>query len=403
MSTSLLYHAFKVKHYKYLKTEYVSGQIIFHIEKKEKYRVCPVCGSREVGKKSEKIRMIKTFPIGKKQVWFAVHVWRIKCKTCKRVRQESMDEICYPKKHWAKSLERYILELLNHMTVQDVAEHLGLHWNTVKNIHKENLKKLHKRIKYNKLHYIGVDEVAIKKGHKYLSVVVDLETGAVVWVWEGRKADGLEKFLLKLKKAHAPIKAIAMDMWKPYIKAVEKYYGKEKIVFDRYHVLADYNRMLDELRRQQEREAPDEFKGIFKGTKYLLLKSKEKIEHSTEALKKLKELLSVNHALNVAYVMKEQLSLLWECEDRVSAETHIHNWLCEARASKIAELQKFANRLERHLYGILNYFEHRITTARVEGLNNKIKLLKRQAYGFRDTEYFKLRIYFLHKSRYALV
>lgn len=233
--------------------------------------------------------------------------------------------------------------------------------------------------------------------------LVDLETGRVVWVDEGRDISSIEPFLKSLKRAKALIKAIAMDMWPAYISAVSEYYSYNVIVFDHYHVISGYNKMLDELRRKEAAVAPITEKKVYVGTKYLLHKGKEKIEDSVTPRSKLDNLLKINQSLNIAYIMKEELRALWKRVSRKEAEKYLDNWLKQAWSSGIIPLIKFANRMAGHRIGILNYFDHRITTGKVEGTNNKIKVLKRQAYGFRDMEYFKLRIYALHEARYAII
>ena len=402
MSTSVLYHGFGVRGYRYLKTEYEKGELIFHIEKKEEDTFCAECGSREVIKQGRVVRWIRTLPIGKRKVWLAVHLHRLECKECGALRLEPL-LIAFPKKHWTKSLGHYIVNLLKHATVKDVAEHLGMSWDTVKEIHAWALRKRFKKRKIQHLRHLGVDEIAIRRGHYYLTIVVDLESGAIVWVREGREEASLEPFLKRLKKAKAKLKAIAMDMWKPYISVTSRYYGAEIIVFDRYHVIANYNRMLDELRRQEAAAAPENEKEIYKGTRYLLLKNREKIQNGSTAKAKLDRLLTLNRHLNIAYILKEELRIFWSQPNFQEAEVFLNNWIEKAENSGIRLVEKFAKTLRTHRSGLLNYFNHFITTGKVEGLNNKIKTLKRQAYGFRDTEYFKLRLYFLHESTYALI
>jgi transposase len=311
MSTSILYHGFGVKGYEYLKTEYKKGEILFHITKQEHLRCCVKCGSKEVIKKGLILRKVKTVPIGKRKVFLMIHIQRLLCERCCALRQESTEEICIERKRWTRMLERYVLELVKRMTIKDVAEHLHMSWNTVKEIHRIALEREYKRRKIKHLRHPGVDEIAVRKAHKYLTIVVDLETGIVVWVGEGRGVESLAVFLRKLKRIRAPVEAIAMDMWRAYINAVQRYYGKEVIVFDRYHVIAEYNRMLERLRSQQVRQAPAELKNLYKGSRYLLLKSSEKMASDEQASKRLQRLLEVNHELNVAYILKEQLCLLW--------------------------------------------------------------------------------------------
>jgi len=347
-------------------------------------------------------RKLRTLPIGNRPVFLVIHLHRLLCASCNSLKLEAL-EVSFPKKRWTKNLGRYIVDLMQHATVEDVARHLGMSWDTVKDIHRWALKRKFKRRKIKHLRYLGVDEVAVRKGHRYLTVVVNLENGQVVWVGEGRETASLEAFLKRLKCAHAPIKAIAMDMWPAYIKAVCKYFSPEIIVFDRYHIISDYNKTLDELRRQEAAAAPARYKQVYTGVRYLLLKGKEQIRDGTSAKEKLNRLLELNQSLFTAYILKEELRCFWNCNTRQQAEEYLANWLDKAWASGINLLKKFANKLAGHRSGILNYFDHRITTSKVEGINNKIKVLKRQAYGYRDMEYFKLRIYFLHNSRYALV
>ena len=402
MSTSILYHGFGVCNYKYVKTEYSRGGIIFHIEKSPDKQRCAEYGSRSVIKKGHFLREIRTLPIGKKKVYLAVHLHRLYCRDCGALKLEPL-LLSDPKKRWTKALGRYIVDLLSRATIEDVAQHLGMSWDTVKEIHKQALAKRYNQRKIRHLKYLGVDEVAVRKGHTYITVVVDLESGEVVWVAEGRDVSGLEAFMKRLKRAGANVTAVAMDMWRSYINAVVRYFGAEVIVFDRYHIISDYNRMLDDLRRREAAAAGLAQKGVYKGVRYLLLKGREKIDDDYAAKAKLDRLLELNEPLNTAYILKEELRRLFTCRTIEQADKYLKNWLHKARSCAIGPLKKFANKLASHKTGILNYFKHRITTGKVEGTNNKIKVLKRQAYGYRDMEYFKLRIYNLHMSRYALL
>lgn len=402
MSTSILYHGFGVRHYKYLKTEYEGGEIIFHIEKASGKAFCAQCGAKDVIKFGVVRRRIRTVPIGGRRVWLELHLHRLKCWECDWVGLEPLI-VALPKKGWTLALGRYILGLLKHTTVKAVAMHLGMSWDTVKEIHVWALEQRFKRRRLKHLRYLGVDEISVHKGHRYLTIVVDLEGGQVVWVAEGRESSSLKPFLRRLRQARASIEGIAMDMWPAYIDAVLKHYSSKQIVFDRYHVIRDLNRILDDLRRHEARAAPYPYRRVYVGVKYLLLKGEEKIEEGSTARARLDRLLQLNQSLNTAYILKEELRGLWSCVTRRQAERYLRDWLDKAWASGIQPLKKFANKLAAHLTGILNYFDHPITTAKVEGINNKIKVLKRMAYGFRDMEYFKLRIYSLHKATYALI
>lgn len=403
MSASVLYHGWSVRGYVYLKTEYRRGKIIFHIDRAADKRCCPDCQSKRIVLKGSFRRELRTLPIGRKPVILCVHLHRVLCSSCSALKQESLGPLAFPRKHWAKALGRYIVGLLRYSTVEDVATHLGMTWDTVKDIHVWALTLRFKRRRIKHLRRLAVDEVAVRKGHRYLTVVLDHDTGQIVWVAKGRKRESFEPFLRRLKRAPVPIKAIAMDMWPPYIEAVAKYFSRDVIVFDHYHVIANCNKMLDDLRRREATTATTPVRPFIKGSRFLLLKAAEKIEDGTPARRKLDRLLDLNRNLCIAYILKEELRDLWASDTLAEAEEGLESWLENAYGSGIDLVHKFADMIERHRYGILNYFENPISTGKLEGTNNKIKVLKRKAYGFRDMEYFKLRLYFLHECRYAII
>jgi transposase len=288
------------------------------------------------------------------------------------------------------------------MTILDVAQHTGLHWATVKAIDRRRLRKnLPSASDLRRLRYLGIDEVSLKKRHKYLTTVVDLATGRVVYVGEGRSERSLVPFFKKLRRLEVPLKAVTLDMWRPYVRAIKTHFPQTALVYDTFHILADYSRMLDALRTQEYNKLTGPMRKVIKGTRFLLLRGQEKL--SIPAKEKLQQLLQINRNLFIAYVLKEELRRLWRFESREEAERFFFDWIRKAMNSGIRKLVKFATRLLRHAEGILNYFRYPISTAMVEGINNKIKVIKRKAYGYRDVEYFKLKIYNLHLSRYSLL
>jgi len=402
MSTSILYHTFGVRGYHYIRTEYGNGATIFHIEKVPEKQWCTNCQSREVIKKGSVSRLVQTLPVGKRPVWLLLHLHRLKCRNCGVLKLEPL-LLADPKCHYTHSLAHYICELSKWMTLKDIAKHLRLHWNTVRDIVKEKLKRELKRRSLHDLKYLGVDEISVGKWHKYMTVVVDLETGEVAHVAEGRDEESLRNFLKWLRRKGIEIEAFALDMWRPYIAAIRERFPHARLVFDRYHVMAQYSRLLDELRREEYARASKTDKAVFKGTRYLLLRGKEKLVDDVQAQAKLNHLLKLNQSLAVAYILKEELRTFWDCWHRRQARQLLEAWFRKAVASGISSLRKFVNTLFRHRHGLFSYFQNPISTAVVEGINNKIKVLKRQAYGYRDMEFFKLRILSIHRSRYALI
>ena len=235
-------------------------------------------------------------------------------------------------------------------------------------------------------------------------MVLDLDTGAVVFVGEGKGADALNPFWKRLKSSRARIEAVAMDMSPAYISAVSTHLPCATIVFDHFHVIKLFNEKLSDLRRELYREATDLlYKEVLKGTRWLLLKNPENLRDGRNERVRLKEALSINKPLATAYYLKEDLRLLWSMPHKSAAEDHLQDWIDRAEVSGIRILKEFANTLLTHRKGILAYYDHPISTGPLEGTNNKIKTLQRQAYGFRDRAFFILRIYALHTTSYQLV
>jgi transposase len=305
--------------------------------------------------------------------------------------------------HYTRAMERYILELCHMMTIADVADHLGLCWDTVKDMHKRNLARRFARPKLKHLELIAVDEISIGHGQRYLTVVLDLASGAVVFVGNGRSADALDPFWRRLRGRRAQIKAVAMDMSPAYIDAVRTNLPKAKIVFDRFHVIKLFNDKLSDLRRQVQSSAEGMAKQVLKCTRWLLLKNPENLQEKRNEKQRLDEALMLNQPLFTAYYMREDLRQFWEQDNKEAAARFLDDWIRRAEASKITMLVKFARTLIVHGHGLLAWYDYQISTGPLEGTNNKIKTLQKRAYGYRDREYFMLRIYALHETKYALV
>lgn len=403
MSTSLLYHAFGVRGYRYRKTEYVEGAVIFTIEQpRESYR-CSACGSEDVIGRGQNPRRFRTVPIGSKAVYLALAVPRVECRRCNVVRQVKIG-FADPRVTYTKAFQRYALELLRDMTIQDVADHLGISWDVIKEIHKADLKQRYDQPKLKHLRRIAIDEIAVAKGHVYLTIVLDLESGVVVHVGRGKGGDALSDFWVRLRRSGAKVEAVATDMSPAYIDAVTTHLRGARLVFDRFHVLKLYNDKLSELRRAMYHELHDTMqKKVLKGARWLLLKRPENLNPARKEPQRLKEALRLNQPLAIAYYLKEELNEIWEQDDEEEAQALLMDWIVFAESSGIQMLHKFAQTLRLHAMGILAHYDHPISTGPLEGTNNKIKTMKRQAYGYRDQEFFRLKILGLHQARYALV
>lgn len=403
MSTSLLYHAFGIRGYRYSCTEYRNGQVIFTINQQPETFRCGTCGSCQVISRGQVERRFRSLPIGSRATFIDFSVPRVECRVCGLVRQVDVT-FAEPRRSYTKPFERYALELSRSMTILDVARHLNVGWDLIKDIQKRDLSHRYAKPKLKHLRHIAIDEIAVAKGHRYLTIVMDLESGAVVFVGDGKGADALMPFWKRLRPSGAKIKAVAMDMSAAYRKAVSTYLPKAKIVFDHFHVVKLFNEKLSELRRELFREATDILqKKVLKGTRWLLLKNAENLDEEKDEKQRLKEALKLNEPLATAYYLKEDLRRFWDQPGKGFATTFLTGWIRRAETSGIRVLQEMAKTLAAHRAGLLAYYDVMISSGPIEGTNNKIKTMKRQAYGFRDQEFFKLKILAIHESKIALV
>ncbi len=403
MSTSLLYHAFGVRGYRYLKTEYDGGMVLFHVDASEKHVCCSNCGSGDVIRRGCKERWFRSVPIGGRLTWVIANLPRVECRACKTLRQIKIG-FAKSRRGYTKSFERYALELTRHMTIKDVAEHLCVTWDVVKDIKKAYLQKHFSRPSLKDVQQIAIDEISIGSGPKYVTIVLDLLSGAVLFVGEGKSADALLPFWRRLRRARARIDAVAIDMSAAYISAVETHLPNAAIVFDHFHVIKLMNEKLTALRRDLFREATDQLqKNVLKGTRWLLLKNPENLNEEKEEHLRLEEALQLNAPLATAYYLKEELRQFWGLPGKSIAKRFLNSWCNRAMSTGISQLITMARTLAAHAFGLLAYYDHPISTGPLEGTNNKIKTMQRQAYGIRDKEFFKLSIYALHMKKYALV
>lgn len=309
----------------------------------------------------------------------------------RRVEQLSFVE---PGARYTRRLAALISALCRHLPILAVARWSGLAWATVKAMDRSHLEAtlpaLHPRDLAG-LRYLGVDEVARAKGHDYVTVVYDLERGNLLWVGDGKSADSLSLFLAELSsETAAGIEAVAMDMGPAYPAAVRAHLPNATIVFDRFHVMKLYSDVIRNVRRAEFRKADADDKQVIKGSLYLLLGNRQRLDES--GLQRLKALMQANQPLATVYTLKEQLQALWSEPTEADMRCALQQWCALARATSIRRLHTFANTLDRHADGICAYARFRLTTARVEAGNVAIGMIRKRARGILDTDYFKLKI-----------
>jgi len=240
-----------------------------------------------------------------------------------------------------------------------------------------------------------MDEFAIQKGHRYATVIVEPQRKEVLWVGRGRSREDIRPFFKLLgKKGRKRLTAVAMDMNAAYEEEVRAQCPKAEIVYDLFHVVAKYGReVIDRVRVDEANRLRDDKKArrVVKGSRWLLLRNRENIKKEKDRIR-LSELLAANKKLATVYVLKDDLKHLWDYWHGGYARRFWSQWYNRAIRSRIEPLKEFARKLKAYLPGILAHCRWRLHTSLLEGINNKIKVLKRMAYGYRDDEYFFVKI-----------
>jgi len=283
-----------------------------------------------------------------------------------------------------------------------VAKHLGVGWDMVAEIQREQMEKDARKTDLSAVRRIAIDELAVGKGHQYVSIVLDLDSGAAIHVAEGKSADSIRPFLRRLKRTGAQIEAVATDMGQAFPSAVTELFPDAVLVYDHFHVAKLMNDKLTTLRRDLQREADVLGKDMLKGTRWLLTKNPEKLDPERNETQRLLEALEFNQPLATAYYMKEDLRMFWKQPDMQAAERHLNIWMERARNSGITVLKTMAKTLTMCRRGLLNWYRHPISTGPLEGFNNKAQTMKRQAYGYRNMDFYMLKLRTLHIKKYAL-
>jgi len=399
MSTSTLYHTQGIIGYIYERTIYENGTCIFKMYPQERLIRCPICGFRDVQSRGSVERTIMLVPTGTHKNYVRIDIPRVYCQKCCKLRQINLG-FAEEYRTYSKSFERYVWELCRLMTISEVSKHLDVSWDMIKEIHKRYLDKNYGKPSLKNLKSIAIDEIYCGKKQKFLTIVLNLETGAVIFVGKGKGADALEPFWEKLGRRKKKIKSVAIDMSAAYTKAVLENLSQAALVYDHFHVIKLYNEKLTNLRRELYNATKEaDVKALLKGTRWLLLKNTENLDEKKGERERLEAALQANRPLMIAYYLKEELHRIWEQTNRQEGEAVFEKWLEAAESSEVKMLSKFAQTLRNHREGILNYYDHRITTGALEGTNTKIRVMQRKAYGFRDEEYLKLKIYALHETK----
>jgi transposase len=326
-------------------------------------------------------------------VYLEFEVRRVLCRGCGKVKREQLDFLA-DNPFYTKRFAYFVGRRCRQASIQDVAKELNLDWHTVKELDKQYMRVQLERAGTPGPKVIGIDEISIRKRHTYRIVVSDLIRGRPIWFGgQDRSETSMHEFYRWLgDKKSQGIRLAVMDMWKPFRNATTSAAPQAAILFDKFHVLRHLSEALDQVRKSEYARLQGKDRRFIKGHKYTLLSNRDNL--TLQGRQALKTLLAANKRLNTAYLLKESFAQLWSYEREAWARRFFENWKAALKWQRLKPYEKFAQMIERHWDGIAAYCkpENKVSLGFVEGLNNKIRVIQRRAYGLRDEEYLRLKV-----------
>jgi transposase len=298
------------------------------------------------------------------------------------------------RRFYTKRFAFYVGRRCRTATIRDVAKELRLDWKTVKELDKQYMQEQLRRAGTPGPKIVGIDELSIRKGHTYRIIVSDLLRKRAIWFGgQDRSEASMELFFQALgpKKSHG-IRLAVLDMWKPFAKVTRRNAPQASILYDKFHVLRHLGEALDAVRRSEYARLSGKDRRFIKGQRYTLLSHRENL--TLDGKRALRTLLRANKRLNTAYLLKESFGQLWEYQRDGWARKFFENWRASLKWQRLRSYEKFAEMIDRHWDGIAAFCrpENKFALGFVEGLNNKIRVIQRRAYGLRDEEYLRLKV-----------
>ena len=327
------------------------------------------------------------------RIYLGVEIRRVSCRRCQKVKQEKLEWLA-ESPFYTKRFAFYVGRRCRGSTIQDIAKELHLNWKTVKALEKQYMREQLRRVSNPGPKVIGIDEFSLRKGHTYRLVVSDLERKRPIWFGgEDRSEESLDRFYQWLgSKKSQKIKLAVMDMWKAFRNSTAKNAPQAGILFDKFHVMRHLNEALDKVRKREYARLTGRSREYIKGQKYMLLSRWEHL--NLDGRESLKKLLKANKRLHTAYLLKESFGQLWGYKREGWARRFFENWRCALKWQRLKPYEEFAKMIDRHWDGIAAFcqLENKVSLGFVEGLNNKIRVIQRRAYGLRDEEYLRLKV-----------
>ena len=353
--------------------------------------ICGRCGQPSPLIHERRIRQVRDRDLLDQRVQLRLPVRRVDCLRCGRV-TERIDWLA-PASRLTQRLRVWLEGLLQLLPISHVSHLSGLHWHTLKTLDKHRLEASVGAFEPGEVRRLVMDEFALHKGHRYATVIMDAERTRVLWVGHGNSREAIRPFFELLGEHCQQIEAVAMDMNTAFDLEVKRHCPQAEVVYDLFHVVARYGRdVIDRIRVDQAnllREDKPARKAV-KQSRWLLLRNRNNLKDGQAV--QLQELLAANQPLATVYVLKDALKDVWFAPSVREGWRRWRTWLRHARDSGLAPLQRFARNLRKYARGILASANFHMHTSVLEGVNNRIKVIKRMAYGFRDSEYFFLKI-----------
>ena len=337
--------------------------------------------------------MVRDLSCGDLNIYLEVEVRRVDCASCGQVKRERLSWLA-DNPFYTKRFAFLVGRRCRASTIKDVAQELQLHWGSVKELEKQYMREQLRRVGTPGPKVIGIDEISIRKGHTYRIVVSDLLRGRPIWFGGTDRSEASLALFFKelgMKKCRGIYLAV-MDMWKPFRNATIEQVPEVRILFDKFHVIAPLGQALDQVRKSEYARLTGKDRQFIKGQKYTLLSNHAHL--TLDGRRSLAKLLQANKRLHIAYVLKESFGQLWTYHSEAWARRFFQNWKQALKWQRLKPYQKFARMIDRHWDGIAAYCQpqNKVPLGFVEGLNNKIRVLQRRAYGPRDEEYLRLKI-----------
>lgn len=358
--------------------------VVIEIWRRFRKLTCPDCGTQVPGRFEERKRWWRHQGIWGHRAYLEGPIRRLRCPECRAVRTEEVPW-ARPGSCFTRTFEDAVGLLAQQLSHTAVAELTGIAWATVGSIAERLVDENLHEDRFENLRRIGVDEISYRKHHNYLTVVVDHDRGRVIWVGVGKSGDTLAEFFHELgPERAASLELASIDMSAGYEKALRAYAPQAEIVFDRFHVAKLANEALTEVRREEAHKLAPYERAALKGTRWILLKRRERLDAEQEAT--LAAIKHTNAPVYRASLLKESFLDIFTTRDRPTAERRLRDWLAWACRSRLRSFVRLGRTVRKHFEGILAFIDSGLTNARLEGMNNKIRLLSHRAYGFHSAD-----------------